>query len=44
MRYFDGMKYEEIAKVLELSVGALKAHYHHAVKKIEKYLTSNLDT
>lgn len=44
MRYFDGMKYEEIAKVLDLSVGALKAHYHHAVKKIEKYITSSIDS
>jgi len=38
MKYFDGMKYEEIAEVLQLTVGALKASYHHAVKKIEKYM------
>jgi RNA polymerase sigma-70 factor (ECF subfamily) len=38
MKYFDGMKYEEIAHVLNLSVGALKASYHHAVKKIEKFM------
>jgi len=35
MRYFDEMKYEEISDVLGTSVGALKASYHHAVKKIE---------
>ena len=40
MKYFDNMKYEEISQVLEVSVGALKASYHHAVKKIEKMLTS----
>lgn len=34
MRYFDEMKYEEISEVLGTSVGALKASYHHAVKKI----------
>lgn len=38
MRYFDEMKYHEIAGVLETSEGGLKANYHHAVKKIEKYL------
>lgn len=36
MRYFDEMKYEEISEVLGTSVGALKASYHHAVKKIEE--------
>lgn len=35
MRYFDEMKYEEISEILGTSVGALKASYHHAVKKIE---------
>jgi RNA polymerase sigma factor (sigma-70 family) len=39
MKYFDGLKYEEIAEILNLSVGGLKASYHHAVKKIEKYIT-----
>ena len=41
MKYFDEMKYEEISEVLETSVGALKASYHHAVKKIEEYIKSN---
>jgi RNA polymerase sigma-70 factor (ECF subfamily) len=41
MRYYDELKYDEISKILEVSVGALKASYHHAVKKIEKYLCEN---
>ena len=39
MKYFDDMKYKDMAEVLETSVGALKASYHHAVKKIESFLT-----
>lgn len=35
MRYYDEMKYEEMSEVLGTSVGALKASYHHAVKKIQ---------
>lgn len=38
MKYFDSMKYEEISEILKVTVGALKASYHHAVKKIEKYM------
>ena len=34
MKYFEEMKYEDMSEVLETSVGALKASYHHAVKKI----------
>lgn len=41
MKYFEAMKYESISEVLGTSVGALKASYHLAVKKIEKYLTNN---
>lgn len=40
MRYFEEMKYEEISEVLGTSVGALKASYHHAVKKITESLLS----
>lgn len=40
MRYFDEMKYEEISEVLGTSVGALKANYHHAVKKLEEALSN----
>lgn len=38
MKYFEEMKYEEISEILGTSVGALKASYHHAVDKIEKFL------
>lgn len=38
LRYYDEMPYEDMSKVLNTSVGALKASYHHAVKKIEEYL------
>ena len=40
MRYFDEMKYEEMSDILGTSVGALKASYHHAVKKIESRIGS----
>lgn len=38
MKYFDDMKYDEIAAITGTSVGALKASYHLAVKKIEEFL------
>lgn len=38
MKYFEEMKFKEIAAVMEVSVGSLKAQYHHAVKKIEKFV------
>ncbi len=38
MRYYDEMKYEDMSEILSTSVGALKASYHHAVKKIEGIL------
>lgn len=41
MKYFQELKYKEIAGILDTSVGALKASYHHAVKKIEQFLTSD---
>lgn len=41
MKYFDELKYKEIAEILETSEGALKASYFHAVKKIETYIKSN---
>lgn len=41
MRYFDEIKYEEMSEILDTSVGALKASYHHATKKIEDYLTKD---
>jgi RNA polymerase sigma factor (sigma-70 family) len=41
MKYFEELKYEEISEILGTSVGALKASYHHAVKKIEAFVTAN---
>lgn len=41
LKYFENLKYEEIAEITETSVGGLKATYHFAVKKIEEFLTKN---
>jgi RNA polymerase sigma-70 factor, ECF subfamily len=41
MRYFEEMSYEDMSRILKTSVGALKASYHHAVKKIELFITGN---
>lgn len=41
LRYYDEMPYEEMSKVLETSEGALKASYHHAVKKIEDFILNH---
>lgn len=41
MKYFQELKYEEIAEILDTSVGGLKASYHHAVKKIENFIQNN---
>ena len=41
MKYYDELKYEEMSEILDTSVGALKASYHHAVKKIEEFITKD---
>ena len=41
MRYYDEMKYGEMSEVLGTSVGALKASYHHAAKKIETFISGD---
>lgn len=41
MKYFEELKYREMAEILDTSEGALKASYHHAVKKIEDFLKAN---
>lgn len=41
LRYYDEMPYEEMSRVLETSEGALKASYHHAVKKVEDYILNH---
>jgi RNA polymerase sigma-70 factor (ECF subfamily) len=38
LKYFEEMKYEEMSEILGTSVGALKASFHHAVKKIEEFI------
>jgi RNA polymerase sigma-70 factor (ECF subfamily) len=40
MRYYDETPYEEMSEILETSVGALKASYHIAAKKIEELLVN----
>lgn len=40
MKYFEERKYTEMSEILDTSVGALKASYHHAVKKIEEYFNN----
>lgn len=41
LRYYDEMPYEEMSQVLDTSEGALKASYHHAVKKIEDFILNH---
>ncbi len=41
LRYYEEMPYEEMSRVLETSEGALKASYHHAVKKVEDYILNH---
>ena len=41
LRYYDEMPYEEMSRILDTSEGALKASYHHAVKKIEDYIKNH---
>jgi len=42
LKYFKEMKYEEMSEIFGTSIGALKASYHHAVKKIEAFLEKHL--
>ena len=41
MKYFEEIKYEDLSEILGTSVGALKASYHHAVKKIEDFMNTH---
>ena len=41
MRYYDELSYDEISEIVGTSVGALKASYHFAAKKIEDFVTEN---
>jgi len=42
LRYYDEMPYEQMSRVLETSEGALKASYHHAAKKVEEFIITNI--
>jgi RNA polymerase sigma-70 factor (ECF subfamily) len=42
MRYYEEMTYQQMSDILDTSEGALKASYHHAVKKIEEFLKSKM--
>ena len=41
MRYYDELSYEEISKIVDMSVGTLKTNYHYAKQKIEDYIKTN---
>lgn len=41
LKYYEGMRYEEMSRLLGTSIGALKANYHHAVKKITDFFIQN---
>jgi RNA polymerase sigma-70 factor (ECF subfamily) len=41
LKYFENMQYNEMSDLLGTSEGALKASYHHAVKKIQQFLTGD---
>lgn len=41
MRYFEDLSYEQIAQILGTSIGALKASYHIAAKKVEQFVLEN---
>lgn len=41
LRYYEEMPYHDMSKILDTSEGALKASFHHAVKKIEKHVLKN---
>lgn len=43
MRYYDEVPYKEMSEILDTSIGALKASYHHAVKKIEEHIKLSID-
>ncbi len=42
LRYYEEMKYEDISEILDTSVGALKASYHHAFQKVQEYLKESV--
>lgn len=43
MRYYDDLPYEEISKIVDMSVGTLKTNYHYAKQKIEEFIKENYE-
>lgn len=43
MRYYDDLPYEDISKIVDMSVGTLKTNYHYAKQKIEDYIKENYE-
>lgn len=43
MRYYDDLPYEELSKILDMSVGTLKTNYHYAKQKVEEYIKENFE-
>ncbi len=43
MRYYDDLPYEELSRILDMSVGTLKTNYHYAKQKIEDYIKENYE-
>mgnify|MGYP003584811006 CR=1 FL=1 len=43
MRYYDDLPYEDISKILDMSVGTLKTNYHYAKEKIEQFILENAE-
>lgn len=41
MRYYEDLPYEDISKILDMSVGTLKTNYHYAKQKVEDYIKQN---
>ncbi len=41
MRYYDDLPYEDLSKILDMSVGTLKTNYHYAKQKVEDYIKQN---
>jgi RNA polymerase sigma-70 factor (ECF subfamily) len=41
LRYYDDLPYEEISKIVDMSVGTLKTNYHYAKQKVEDYVKLN---
>lgn len=43
MKYYDDLPYEEMSKILDMSVGTLKTNYHYAKEKVTEYLQNNIE-